>query len=59
MIIAVYPLKRIPESIFERSEPELPIIDIHIIEKIGKGNLPILQETDNLRVFGKYIILPN
>lgn len=46
-----YPLQEIPQSIFERSEPETPIIDLHVMGKIGRRDLPILQETNNLRVF--------
>ncbi|XP_043476962.1 uncharacterized protein LOC122507984 [Leptopilina heterotoma] len=49
--LTFYPLQQIPQSIFERSEPEIPIIDIHVVGKIGRRNLPILQETNNLRVF--------
>ena len=42
-----------PECIFEISEPEKPIVDIYLVEKIGKMNLPIFQDEETLRIFGK------
>lgn len=40
---------------FGASVPEKPIINIKVIEKTGKRNLPILQEEETFRIFGKYI----
>lgn len=33
------------------------MVDIQIIEKIGRRNLPILQEEDTFRIFGKIFYL--
>ncbi|KAG7200955.1 hypothetical protein KM043_003315 [Ampulex compressa] len=45
------PLAKIPRTIFDTPLPEKPIVDIKIIEKIGKRNLPILQDEDTFRIF--------
>ncbi|XP_043799575.1 uncharacterized protein LOC122718535 [Apis laboriosa] len=46
-----FPLAEIPKSIYDPPQPEKSIVDIQIIEKIGRRNLPILQEEDTSRIF--------
>lgn len=46
-----FPLAKIPKSIYDPPQPEKSIVDIQIIEKIGRRNLPILQEEDTSRIF--------
>lgn len=48
-----FPLAGISELMFEASLPEKPIINIKVIEKTGRRNLPILQEEETFRIFGK------
>ncbi|XP_011498990.1 PREDICTED: uncharacterized protein LOC105363094 [Ceratosolen solmsi marchali] len=46
-----YPLKKIPQCIFEPCEPEKSVIIIKLEEKIGKKNLAIIQEEETFRIF--------
>ncbi|GAB1869537.1 hypothetical protein CAJAP_10616 [Camponotus japonicus] len=46
-----FPLAGISELMFEPSLPEKPIINIKVIEKTGRRNLPILQEEETFRIF--------
>ncbi|XP_032690515.1 uncharacterized protein LOC116853492 isoform X2 [Odontomachus brunneus] len=46
-----FSLAKISELMFGASVPEKPIINIKVIEKIGKRNLPILQEEGTFRIF--------
>ncbi|XP_033358994.1 uncharacterized protein LOC117238296 [Bombus vosnesenskii] len=46
-----FPLTEIPKLIYDPSQPEKSVVDIQIIEKIGRRNLPILQEEDTFRIF--------
>ncbi|XP_012217360.1 uncharacterized protein [Linepithema humile] len=46
-----FPLARISELMFRGSLPEKPLINIKVIEKTGKRNLPILQEEETFRIF--------
>lgn len=46
-----YPLAGISELMFEASLPEKPIVNIKVIEKTGRRNLPILQEEETFRIF--------
>ncbi|KMQ90233.1 hypothetical protein RF55_10030 [Lasius niger] len=46
-----FPLAGISELMFEASLPEKPIINIKVIEKTGRRNLPILQEEETFRIF--------
>ncbi|XP_043286356.1 uncharacterized protein mus304 [Venturia canescens] len=52
-----YPLDSIPQSIFEPSLPEKSVVDIQIIEKIGRKNLPILQEENTFRIFENPVLV--
>ncbi|XP_077282780.1 mutagen-sensitive 304 isoform X2 [Temnothorax americanus] len=45
------PLARISELIFGASLPEKSIVNIKVIEKTGRRNLPILQEEETFRIF--------
>ncbi|XP_066601091.1 uncharacterized protein [Prorops nasuta] len=45
------PLSNIPKSIFLSPAAEKSIVDIRIIEKTGKRNLPILREEETWRIF--------
>jgi len=38
---------------FGASLPEKSIVNIKVIEKTGRRNLPILQEEETFRIFGK------
>ncbi|XP_046413375.1 uncharacterized protein LOC124176303 isoform X1 [Neodiprion fabricii] len=49
--IELFPLSGIPQSIFEPSQSEPPIVEIQIIEKVGTKNLPILQDEESVRIF--------
>ncbi|XP_016836577.1 uncharacterized protein LOC100679381 isoform X2 [Nasonia vitripennis] len=49
--IVQYPLKIIPQCIFEPPEPEKSVVEIKIEEKIGKRNLAIIQEEETFRIF--------
>lgn len=49
-----FPFARISELIFGASLPEKSIINIKVIEKTGRRNLPILQEEETFRIFGIY-----
>jgi len=40
---------------FGASPPEQSIVSIKVIEKTRRRNLPILQEEETFRIFGKYI----
>lgn len=53
MLIADYPLAKISKLIYDTPQPEKSIVDIQVIEKTGQRNLPILQEEDMFRIFGK------
>ncbi|XP_029177236.1 uncharacterized protein LOC114945273 isoform X2 [Nylanderia fulva] len=46
-----FPLTGISELMFEASLPEKPIVNIKVIEKTGRRNLPILQEEETFRIF--------
>ncbi|XP_053986293.1 uncharacterized protein LOC128880332 isoform X1 [Hylaeus volcanicus] len=46
-----YPLARIPKLIYDTPQPEKSVVDIQVIEKTGRRNLPILQEEDTFRIF--------
>ncbi|XP_019700754.1 uncharacterized protein LOC105191407 isoform X2 [Harpegnathos saltator] len=46
-----FSLARISELMFGASVPEKPIINVKVIEKTGKRNLPILQEEERFRIF--------
>ncbi|KOC65099.1 ATR-interacting protein mus304 [Habropoda laboriosa] len=46
-----FPLAEIPKLIYDLPQPEKPIVDIQIIEKVGRRNLPILQEENTFRIF--------
>ncbi|XP_029047025.2 uncharacterized protein LOC114877962 isoform X1 [Osmia bicornis bicornis] len=46
-----YPLSEIPKLIYDASHSEKSVIDIQIIEKTGRRNLPILQEENTCRIF--------
>ncbi|XP_011870203.1 PREDICTED: uncharacterized protein LOC105563313 [Vollenhovia emeryi] len=46
-----FPLARISELTFGTSLPEKSIVNIKVIEKTGKRNLPILQEEETFRIF--------
>nr|XP_012148149.1 PREDICTED: uncharacterized protein LOC100878573 [Megachile rotundata]XP_012148150.1 PREDICTED: uncharacterized protein LOC100878573 [Megachile rotundata] len=46
-----YPLSEIPKLIYDTPQPEKSVVDIQIIEKTGKRNLPILQEENTCRIF--------
>lgn len=48
-----FPLARISELMFGVSLPEKSIVNIKVIEKTGRRNLPILQEEETFRIFGK------
>ncbi|XP_031841815.1 mutagen-sensitive 304 isoform X2 [Nomia melanderi] len=48
-----YPLKNISKLIYDTPQPEKSIINIQMIEKTGRRNLPILQEEDTCRIFEK------
>ncbi|XP_046753679.1 uncharacterized protein LOC124416548 isoform X2 [Diprion similis] len=49
--IELFPLSCIPQSIFESSQSEPPVVEIQIIEKVGTKNLPILQDEESVRIF--------
>ncbi|XP_036148826.1 uncharacterized protein LOC105833730 isoform X2 [Monomorium pharaonis] len=49
--ITYFPLARISELIFGASLPEKSIINIKVMEKTGRRNLPILQEEETFRIF--------
>lgn len=51
-----FPLARISKLIFGTSLPEKSIVNIKVIEKTGRRNLPILQEEKTFRIFGKYYL---
>ncbi|XP_070171270.1 uncharacterized protein Mus304 [Polyergus mexicanus] len=46
-----FPLAGISELMFEASLPEKPVVNIKVIEKTGRRNLPILQEEETFRIF--------
>ncbi|KAK9305806.1 hypothetical protein QLX08_003314 [Tetragonisca angustula] len=46
-----FPLTEIPKLIYDPPQLEKSVVDIQIIEKIGRRNLPILQEEDTYRIF--------
>ncbi|KAL6266027.1 hypothetical protein P5V15_002881 [Pogonomyrmex californicus] len=46
-----FPLTRISELMFRVSLPEKSIVNIKVIEKTGRRNLPILQEEETFRIF--------
>ncbi|XP_011689334.1 PREDICTED: myosin type-2 heavy chain 1-like [Wasmannia auropunctata] len=46
-----FPFARISELMFEASLPEKSIVNIKVIEKTGRRNLPILQEEETCRIF--------
>ncbi|XP_011342907.1 uncharacterized protein LOC105282560 isoform X2 [Ooceraea biroi] len=46
-----FPLAGISELMFTASMPEKPVVNIKIIEKTGRRNLPILQEEETFRIF--------
>ncbi|KYN09509.1 hypothetical protein ALC57_18377 [Trachymyrmex cornetzi] len=46
-----FPLARISELMFGASLPEKSIVNIKVIEKTGRRNLPILQEEETFRIF--------
>ncbi|XP_015592175.1 uncharacterized protein LOC107266325 isoform X2 [Cephus cinctus] len=46
-----FPLSKIPQSLFESSQPEKSVVEIRIVEKIGKRNSPILQDEETFRIF--------
>ncbi|XP_011061730.1 PREDICTED: uncharacterized protein LOC105150397 [Acromyrmex echinatior] len=46
-----FPLARISELMFGVSLPEKSIVNIKVIEKTGRRNLPILQEEETFRIF--------
>ncbi|XP_072755472.1 uncharacterized protein Mus304 isoform X2 [Anoplolepis gracilipes] len=46
-----FPLAGISELMFEASLPEKPIVNIKVIGKTGRRNLPILQEEETFRIF--------
>lgn len=52
-----YPLKDIPQSIFESSVPEKSIVDIKIIEMITERSIPILQDKESCRIFRNPILV--
>ncbi|XP_008549793.1 uncharacterized protein LOC103572793 [Microplitis demolitor] len=49
--IVLYPFEEIPPTIFLSPLPEKPIVDIQIVDRSGKRNLPILQDEKTLRIF--------
>ncbi|XP_039303351.1 uncharacterized protein LOC105195921 isoform X2 [Solenopsis invicta] len=46
-----FPLERISELVFGASLPEKSIVNIKVMEKTGRRNLPILQEEETFRIF--------
>nr|XP_033329578.1 uncharacterized protein LOC117222151 [Megalopta genalis] len=46
-----YPLTNISKLVYDKPQPEKPIVNIQVIEKTGRRNLPILQEEDTFRIF--------
>ncbi|KYM98586.1 hypothetical protein ALC62_10554 [Cyphomyrmex costatus] len=46
-----FPLARISELMFGAPLPEKSIVNIKVIEKTGRRNLPILQEEETFRIF--------
>ncbi|XP_076294227.1 mutagen-sensitive 304 [Lasioglossum baleicum] len=46
-----YPLANISKLVYDTPQPEKSIVNIQVIEKTGRRNLPILQEEDTFRIF--------
>ncbi|KAF7988330.1 hypothetical protein HCN44_000903 [Aphidius gifuensis] len=46
-----YPLKNIPQQIFETPLPEKSVVDIQITDKIGQKSIPILHDIFSSRIF--------
>ncbi|XP_015429517.1 PREDICTED: uncharacterized protein LOC107186210 [Dufourea novaeangliae] len=46
-----YPFANIPKLIYDTPQQEKSIVDIQVIEKTGRRNLPILQEENTFRIF--------
>ncbi|CAD6232832.1 GSCOCG00007004001-RA-CDS [Cotesia congregata] len=49
--VVLYPFEEIPPTIFQPSLPEKPIVNIQIVDRSGKCNLPILEDEKTLRIF--------
>ncbi|KAG8037987.1 hypothetical protein G9C98_006312 [Cotesia typhae] len=49
--VVLYPFEEIPPTIFQSSLPEKPIVNIQIVNRSGKCNLPILEDEKTLRIF--------
>ncbi|XP_078039018.1 mutagen-sensitive 304 [Augochlora pura] len=46
-----YPLTNISKLVYDMPQPEKSIVNIQVIEKTGRRNLPILQEEDTFRIY--------
>ncbi|CAK9801082.1 hypothetical protein ANTQUA_LOCUS2692 [Anthophora quadrimaculata] len=46
-----FPLAEIPKLIYDPPQSEKPIIDVQIIEKVGRRNLPILKDENTFRIY--------
>ncbi|XP_043250218.1 uncharacterized protein LOC122396138 [Colletes gigas] len=46
-----YPLAKISKLIYDTPQPEKSVVNIQVIEKTGRRNLPILQEEDTFRIY--------
>lgn len=49
--VVLYPFEEIPPTIFQPSLPEKPIVNIQVVDRSGKCNLPILEDEKTLRIF--------